>query len=959
MSFGFSAGDFVLLIQLAKATYKGCRAAGTEYNELAREIQSFYGVLKPLRDEAEKPDSGLFRQDQGSATELVAAIDGGTHILEDLQILLAKYEGLSTTGEAVSATKKLWHRFRFSSKIEQLAAVRAKLITYTSTISVLLDGVQLRATGRVEDKLDNVSSQMTDGFESLKKAILGMAVKSRAEQRGGSTLSLLSLSTYAEDDKEVWQEFRRELVQLGFRSRALDRHKDLLQAYMLKLDRSGLLDEMKDSSDQNIPRPWYKKQAFSETANSLPGLQSINEEESASQLQESSYPPGYGISDKREDSGLSKLPPTEESKPYDFKLPSAFGPPSREEVDALTSKEENHVTLSNLALADVQWPAESEESEKETSGFKRPRRVRKVRMSEHKASDTDLVGDPSDSSGLNRPRRLRTKGKPEGKATTARRVGVATEIVNKIAYKATQSLFNDEDEHGNNANSDRTPSKPLGIRNSDTLDVPAAKIGIDAHSKSLYGVPLGNISTRAQSKPSSTLYVSPPNQISGPVSLNSTLTAAAASSKDSNQTSFHSTRYHTSLHDGINIVVPLPQETSRSEKALEPKQSVQFLNQTPRNLPLGADAHVVRRARISNIGRVGKVAQNFKTSENRREEAATNPKDKIARDQFLHDLKTREIYQTASKIQEIPGKVPSGIRTQSPKRRKAAPRATQGRPSLNQTQSDFNRRFKTETRAQVQERSIAQRGNSLSASGLGAVAIGLAGLSVILRMRRKDKTRSYVSDGYSYYSDSYDSLTTDSEDDSDFFQSNRKETEGGSVNEASAPSGGMDEFKEYVIQQMRDGVKHTESTRSEFPNRAPTSNATQANVDESRDGQEDPLIAPTGEQPLNAYMESASESNPELSDVDPVVQKELLISIKSDPGPVTGKPYVEKNLSKAPRPDTEQNHERKETISSVNTSNTGKEASPPVAPEENMERRFVLPNCMSKNTSFPSSSMSE
>jgi hypothetical protein len=91
-------------------------------------------VLKPLRDEAEKPDFGLFRQDQGAAEELKTAIDGCQHILDDLQILLARYNGLSTIGMATSAPKKLWHRFRFGTKIEQLGAVRWKIIAYTSTI---------------------------------------------------------------------------------------------------------------------------------------------------------------------------------------------------------------------------------------------------------------------------------------------------------------------------------------------------------------------------------------------------------------------------------------------------------------------------------------------------------------------------------------------------------------------------------------------------------------------------------------------------------------------------------------------------------------------------------------------------------------------------------------------------------------------------------------------------------
>jgi hypothetical protein len=55
---------------------------------------------------------------------------------------------------------------------------------------------------------------------------------------------LLSVSTYSEDDKEVWQEFRRQLISKGFKSNQLDRHSDMLQAYLLKLVQSEVLDEM-------------------------------------------------------------------------------------------------------------------------------------------------------------------------------------------------------------------------------------------------------------------------------------------------------------------------------------------------------------------------------------------------------------------------------------------------------------------------------------------------------------------------------------------------------------------------------------------------------------------------------------------------------------------------------------------------------------------------------------------
>lgn len=136
MSFGYAASDFVLVLQLAKKAYKNCVEAGAESMEIAREIRSLYSVLKHLHYDAEKNHSSVLQQEPSSTTELVTAIDGSKHILEDMWILLAPYEGFSGDGEAVSGAAKLWHRFRFVTKIEALGAVRAKMIVYTSTTSV-------------------------------------------------------------------------------------------------------------------------------------------------------------------------------------------------------------------------------------------------------------------------------------------------------------------------------------------------------------------------------------------------------------------------------------------------------------------------------------------------------------------------------------------------------------------------------------------------------------------------------------------------------------------------------------------------------------------------------------------------------------------------------------------------------------------------------------------------------
>jgi hypothetical protein len=242
MSFGYSVGDFILLVQLAHRTFRNCQKAGEEYNEIACEVHNLHSVLRTLQSEAQRPDSKVFKQDASSMKQLIATAEGCKNVLTTLDIILAKYEGLKLEGEA-GARKKLWQKLRFGSKTEELGVIRGKLIAYTSTISVLLDIVQIKAADRVESKIDKGFMEIVGRFEKMRKEIYNMASQARAVARNGSTLSLLSLSTYKGDDKEVWQDFQRELINKGFSSQNLDKYKAVLQAYMLKLDQSGILDK--------------------------------------------------------------------------------------------------------------------------------------------------------------------------------------------------------------------------------------------------------------------------------------------------------------------------------------------------------------------------------------------------------------------------------------------------------------------------------------------------------------------------------------------------------------------------------------------------------------------------------------------------------------------------------------------------------------------------------------------
>jgi len=316
--FGLSPGDFVLLVQLARRTFRNCQQAGDEYAEIASEVRCLYSVLRSVRKLAKRPDSNILRQDPATTPQLISCANGCKNVLDDLNGLLAKFTALSGEGHP-SVPKKIWQRFKFGSNIQELGVVRGKLIIHTSTMSILFDTMQSQALDRVENKIDDGFGEVKGEFERMRREIKNMATQARALDKNGSSLSLLSLSTYAGDEKEVWRAFRRELITKGFRSQSLDKYGHILQAYMLKLDQSGLLEKGPSQDPASAHEmPWRSNRMFADTVTSLIplSLRSGDEEpsntgEASPQVDDASVlgPPGRQGKPRNENVGDLQEPP--------------------------------------------------------------------------------------------------------------------------------------------------------------------------------------------------------------------------------------------------------------------------------------------------------------------------------------------------------------------------------------------------------------------------------------------------------------------------------------------------------------------------------------------------------------------------------------------------------------------------------------------------------------------------
>ncbi|KAN0122113.1 hypothetical protein V8E51_000439 [Hyaloscypha variabilis] len=248
--------------------------------------------------------------------------------------MLAKYTTLGRDGSS-RLGKRVWQHLWFGSKTQELGVVRGKLITYTSTMSILIDMMQSQALDRVETKIDDGFGEVRGEFERMRKEILSMATQARASDKNGSSLSLLSLSTYPGDEKEVWKAFRRELIQKGFRSRSLDKYGHVLQAYMLKLEESGLLDNartQRTTSDELQVKAHYGGNAEklgTAVERSLPPVIVLTPDPSSTDKEaKASY---------ADNNGPQELPRDKSTNPQDVRSPSNASPTRRKVAFASVS----------------------------------------------------------------------------------------------------------------------------------------------------------------------------------------------------------------------------------------------------------------------------------------------------------------------------------------------------------------------------------------------------------------------------------------------------------------------------------------------------------------------------------------------------------------------------------------------------------------------------------------------
>lgn len=186
-----------------------------------REVRGLHTVLRHLKYEVEDEDSILNRDRAVWGRQLAQIVGDCDFTLRQLDGLLQKYGRLSADGSSTPPSSRvLWDKIRFgSNEMDQLGAFRGKLISHKTSLTLFLDTIQLRHSGNMANTLTSHGDQLAVVLDKVDRI---------AARMGGKAGSLMT--AYDNDDKQVWKQFRRELVAEGFSSDVLSENKVICHA---------------------------------------------------------------------------------------------------------------------------------------------------------------------------------------------------------------------------------------------------------------------------------------------------------------------------------------------------------------------------------------------------------------------------------------------------------------------------------------------------------------------------------------------------------------------------------------------------------------------------------------------------------------------------------------------------------------------------------------------------------
>lgn len=223
MSFGFSVGDFLDVLRIARSVYQACKDGPKEYREIASEAKSIQFVLNCLCEDAKNPNSLLNAKGVDRKDELMELVNNCKTTMEIFQVLVDKRSVLKD--DSKGGVKRIWHAYRTGNA--NLDSVRGKFTLHANCIQCFLHSLEGPSLVRIEQKINDIYARMLqdDAKEDAKSSISYR-----------STTSMVSvLSQIDTNEEDAWALIKKELLAENISMVQLMTHKDTIIEYVKSL----------------------------------------------------------------------------------------------------------------------------------------------------------------------------------------------------------------------------------------------------------------------------------------------------------------------------------------------------------------------------------------------------------------------------------------------------------------------------------------------------------------------------------------------------------------------------------------------------------------------------------------------------------------------------------------------------------------------------------------------------
>ena len=241
MSSGSMKREIVTIVEETSKAFDAWEDTCGYWSYITISLRSLLILLRRIEIEVNSPNL-IFAHLHHDQEQLKSAIVGSRDTVRDLYDIVTNVRNLSFW------RAKNWKRLRSSNR--DIENRNSMLRHHIVAISTYRDRARLAALRRTTTNVNAIPEQIRSTVDAL-------AAEVRAGCREGTILT-----AYSDDNTDVWQQFRRELISDGMKSSFIDRYKPEIQGYLKELQRRGELEEQAPQVEDSVRKARQIIRAF-------------------------------------------------------------------------------------------------------------------------------------------------------------------------------------------------------------------------------------------------------------------------------------------------------------------------------------------------------------------------------------------------------------------------------------------------------------------------------------------------------------------------------------------------------------------------------------------------------------------------------------------------------------------------------------------------------------------------